>query len=40
MTRAEIAEHTGLSEMQIKGHLQYAHQLLRTQLTKTTPGGL
>jgi RNA polymerase sigma-70 factor (ECF subfamily) len=40
MTRVEIAAYTGLSEMQIKGHLQYAHQLLRTQLTKTTPGGL
>lgn len=29
MTRAEIARTTGLSEMQIKGHLQYALSLLR-----------
>src|SRR5262245_8818608 len=29
MTRAEIAETTGLSEMQVKGHLQYALGLLR-----------
>jgi RNA polymerase sigma-70 factor (ECF subfamily) len=29
MTRAEIAAKTGLSEMQVKGHLQYALTLLR-----------
>jgi RNA polymerase sigma-70 factor, ECF subfamily len=29
MTRAEIAEEIGLSETQVKGHLQYALRLLR-----------
>jgi RNA polymerase sigma-70 factor (ECF subfamily) len=29
MTRAEIATETGLSETQVKGHLQYALELLR-----------
>lgn len=29
MTRAEIASATGLSEMQVKGYLQYALELLR-----------
>ena len=29
MTRAEIAARTGLSEMQVKGHLQYGLELLR-----------
>jgi RNA polymerase sigma-70 factor (ECF subfamily) len=29
MTRAEIAASTGLSEMQVKGHLQYGLMLLR-----------
>jgi RNA polymerase sigma-70 factor (ECF subfamily) len=29
MTRAEIAQKTGLSETQVKGHLQYALKLLR-----------
>jgi RNA polymerase sigma-70 factor, ECF subfamily len=29
MTRAEIAEETGLTEIQVKGHLQYALHLLR-----------
>jgi RNA polymerase sigma-70 factor (ECF subfamily) len=29
MTRAEIAVKTGLNETQVKGHLQYALQLLR-----------
>ncbi len=29
MTRAEIADHTGLSEMQVKGYLQYALAVLR-----------
>lgn len=31
MTRAEIAAETGMSEMQVKGHLQYALALLRKQ---------
>lgn len=29
MSRAEIAKHLGLSELQVKGHLQYSLQLLR-----------
>jgi RNA polymerase sigma-70 factor (ECF subfamily) len=29
MTRAEIASRTGLSELQVKGHLQYGLSLLR-----------
>jgi DNA-directed RNA polymerase specialized sigma24 family protein len=29
MTRSEIAATTGLSETQVKGHLQYALTLLR-----------
>ena len=29
MTRAEIADQTGLSETQVKGHLQYGLKLLR-----------
>jgi RNA polymerase sigma-70 factor (ECF subfamily) len=32
MTRAEIASRTGLSESQVKGHLQYALSLLRKAL--------
>lgn len=32
MTRSEMAATTGLSETQIKGHLQYALTLLRKQL--------
>jgi RNA polymerase sigma-70 factor (ECF subfamily) len=32
MARNEIAAHTGLSETQVKGHLQYARQLLRAEL--------
>jgi len=32
MNRAEIARYTGLSELQIKGHLQYARQILRKQI--------
>lgn len=31
MTRAEIAAETGMSETQVKGHLQYALTLLRKQ---------
>jgi RNA polymerase sigma-70 factor (ECF subfamily) len=36
MTRTEIAEKSGLTEMQVKGHLQYALQLLRKLLDKGT----
>ena len=32
MTRAEVAARTGLTEMQVKGHLQYALELLRRDL--------
>lgn len=31
MTRREIADHTGLTEMQVKGHLQYGLSLLRAR---------
>ena len=34
MDRAEIAQHTGLTENQIKGHLQYARRLLREELLR------
>ena len=34
MTRAEIASQTGLTETQVKGHLQYALTLLRRQFTE------
>ena len=34
MTRAEIATATGLSETQVKGHLQYALELLRRAYDK------
>lgn len=36
MTRREIAGATGLSETQVKGHLQYALTLLRKQLDERT----
>jgi RNA polymerase sigma-70 factor, ECF subfamily len=36
MTRSEIAEKTGLSETQVKGHLQYGLKLLRQAYGKTT----
>lgn len=36
MTRAEIAGKTGLSETQIKGHLQYGLKLLRQAYGKTS----
>jgi RNA polymerase sigma-70 factor (ECF subfamily) len=36
MTRAEIAEKTGVSEMQVKGHLQYGLELLRKAYGKST----
>ena len=32
--RIEIAERLGLSETQVKGHLQYAHTLLRRELSE------
>jgi RNA polymerase sigma-70 factor (ECF subfamily) len=34
MSRTEIASTTGLSEMQVKGHLQYALELLRKSYVK------
>jgi DNA-directed RNA polymerase specialized sigma24 family protein len=33
MTVTEIADRLGLSEVQVKGHLQYARVLLRKQLS-------
>lgn len=36
MTRAEIAKKTGLSETQVKGHLQYGLKLLREAYGKTS----
>ena len=36
MTLAEIANTTGLSETQAKGHLQYARHLLRKQVSRET----
>ena len=32
--RAEIATRLGLTETQVKGHLQYAHKLLRKELSE------
>jgi RNA polymerase sigma-70 factor, ECF subfamily len=32
LERAELASRLGLTEMQVKGHLQYAHRLLRKEL--------
>jgi RNA polymerase sigma-70 factor, ECF subfamily len=34
MSVAEIARATGLSDTQVKGHLQYARQILRRELAK------
>lgn len=34
MSRSEIAERTGLGEMQVKAYLQYALKLLRDEITK------
>ena len=34
LERAEMASRLGLTENQVKGHLQYAHQLLRKELTE------
>ncbi len=40
MSRAEIAKHTRLSELQVKGHLQYGLQLLRQHLAgRPLPGA-
>ena len=36
MTRVEIAERLGLSDTQVKGHLQYARTILRAELEKGT----
>jgi DNA-directed RNA polymerase specialized sigma24 family protein len=35
MSRTEIATSTGLSETQVKGHLQYALELLRKNYVKS-----
>ena len=37
LDRHEIAEFTGLSETQVKGHLQYARRLLREELMGVRP---
>jgi RNA polymerase sigma-70 factor, ECF subfamily len=37
LTRSEIASATGLSETQVKGHLQYSLRLLRTALQGQKP---
>lgn len=37
LDRAEIAQRLGLSENQVKGHLQYALTILRRELEKTAP---
>ena len=37
MSVAEIAERLSLSEMQVKGHLQYARGLLRKELSAESP---
>jgi RNA polymerase sigma-70 factor (ECF subfamily) len=34
MSLTEIAERVGLSEVQVKGHLQYARELLRKELSR------
>jgi len=34
LERTAIAERLGLSDTQVKGHLQYAHQLLRKELSE------
>jgi RNA polymerase sigma-70 factor (ECF subfamily) len=38
LNRTEIAQQTGLSEMQIKGHLQYALRLLRQSFSEAERG--
>jgi len=37
MSVAEVASSTGLSQMQVKGYLQYARELLRTKVTEEEP---
>jgi len=39
MTLAEIAAYLGLSEVQVKGHLQYALRLLRKQFSTEESNG-
>ncbi len=39
MTRSEIAQEVGLSETQVKGHLQYSLQLLRKSFAGDDRGG-
>lgn len=39
MTRTEIAQHTGLSETQVKGHLQYSLEILRRELRTRSFAG-
>ena len=39
MSRAEIAAQTGLSELQVKGHLQYALHLLRSYIERPNPAS-
>lgn len=34
LERGDIADRLGLTEMQVKGHLQYAHKLLRKELVE------
>jgi RNA polymerase sigma-70 factor, ECF subfamily len=38
MSRSEIARFTGLSETQVKGHLQYSLEILRKELAKDSSG--
>ena len=38
MTRSEIGQTTGLSDTQVKGHLQYALKILRKELAKQSDG--
>lgn len=39
MSRTEIAEHTNLTELRVKDHLQYALQLLRDQMVPESKSG-
>lgn len=40
MTREEIAEQLGLTELQVKGHLQYALELLRRDFERPATGAV
>ncbi len=40
MTLAEVSQHTGMSPTQVKGHLQYARQLLRKALAASNEYSL